>query len=115
MLIFKLISFIIEILVLFLFFFFFFSKVCHGLNSKCSSIYGSYSDEYECKAYTSHEFDFTFNCESIYREIHRLQLQQIKRKNFKQSHFCLYLNKSFGIILSNRLIMCFKKRKILLI
>ncbi|CAF2051648.1 unnamed protein product [Rotaria magnacalcarata] len=53
-------------------------QVCHGLNSKCSSIYGSFSDEYECKAHTSFEFDFTFNTDSLYREIHRLQFQQIK-------------------------------------
>ncbi len=55
-------------------------KVCHGLNSKCSSIYGSFSDEYECKTHTSYEFDFTFNTECLQREIHRLQFQQIKRK-----------------------------------
>ncbi|CAF1407418.1 unnamed protein product [Rotaria sordida] len=53
-------------------------QVCHGLNSKCSYLQESFSDEYECKSHTSYEIDFTFNTEYLYRDIHRLQFQQIK-------------------------------------
>ncbi|CAF3735918.1 unnamed protein product [Rotaria sp. Silwood1] len=53
-------------------------QVCHGLNSKCSYLQESFSDKYECKPHTSYEIDFTFNSECLYRDIHRLQFQQIK-------------------------------------
>ncbi|CAF0767007.1 unnamed protein product [Didymodactylos carnosus] len=53
-------------------------QVCHGLNTKCNELYESFSEEFESKSHTSHEFDLTFNVENLMREIHRLQFQQMK-------------------------------------
>ncbi|CAF1091487.1 unnamed protein product [Rotaria magnacalcarata] len=53
-------------------------QACHGLNSKCSYLQGSFSDEYDSKPHTSYEIDFTFNTECLHRDIDRLQFQPIK-------------------------------------
>lgn len=40
----------------------------------------SFANDYECKGQTSYELELSFTSDNLYRELNRLQFQQIKRK-----------------------------------